>query len=65
MVTLLRELGLKTARVTFENGKERGCAVYWNDALSLPMFSEFVKSYRYEKLMSYQSREPRPWRKWD
>jgi hypothetical protein len=49
---VLQNLGLKTARVSFEKGLPLKTAVSKRQAATLPIFNEFVKSYRYQKLTS-------------
>jgi len=48
---LLRELGMTTAHAAFEKGEPVKTRMNRKQASTLPVFSEFVKSYRYVKLM--------------
>ena len=49
---LLRSLGLRTAHVSYEGGEPLKTMVSRREASTLPVFNEFVKSYRYQKMRS-------------
>jgi hypothetical protein len=49
---LLRSLGVTSAHIAYENGLPLRTAMKTGEAANLPIFSEFVKSYRYQKLMN-------------
>jgi hypothetical protein len=49
---LLQSLGLKSAHVGYEKGRPLKTVLSLRDARTLPVFDEFVRSYRYEKLMN-------------
>ncbi len=51
--SLLRSLGLATARTYYENGAPARTYVNAKEATKIPIFNEFVKSYRYKALMRY------------
>jgi transposase-like protein len=53
LTKLLHSLGLKTAFTRLENGKPLRTVVHNKEAVKLPIFNEFVKGYRYQKLQQY------------
>jgi hypothetical protein len=58
---LLRSLGMKTARISYEKGMPLRTAVSTAEASTLPIFSEYVRSYRYERMMNWLKRgRPNP-----
>jgi transposase-like protein len=50
---VLQSLNLHTAHVLYENGKPLTTYVNAREAVRLPIFSEFVKSYRFQKLQRF------------
>lgn len=50
---LLRSLGLNSAYARTENGKPLRTVVHNTEAAKLPLFNEFVKGYRYQKLQQH------------
>jgi hypothetical protein len=48
---LLRGLGMRTAHVSYEGGEPLNTMVSRREASTLPIFNEFVNSYRYQKMM--------------
>jgi len=48
---LLLDLGMKSAHVAYENGIPLRTAPRTGEAAKLPLFNEFVKSYRYRKML--------------
>jgi len=48
---LLKDLGVASAHVAYENGLPLRTALGTSEASKLPLFNEFVKSYRYQKMM--------------
>jgi hypothetical protein len=50
---LLQSVGMTTAHVIHESGKPLRTMVNAKQASTLPIFNEFVKSYRYERLMQH------------
>ncbi len=50
---ILQSLGMTTAHVGYEGGKPYHTIVCAREALTLPVFSEFVRSYRYERLFRH------------
>jgi len=48
---LLRSLGMASAHVAYENGVPLRTALKTNEAARIPIFNEFVKSYRYQRMM--------------
>ncbi len=53
MTKLLQSLGMTTAHVAFEGGEPLKTRLDARQASALPIFNEFVKSYRYQKMLSY------------
>ncbi len=53
LTKLFHSLGLKSARTKYENGKPLRTAINAREAAKLPVFSEFAKGYRYQKLQQY------------
>jgi len=53
---VLHSLGMKTARVSFEKGLPLRTAINTDEAASLPIFSEFVRSYRCQRMMKWSIR---------
>ena len=51
-VNVLQSLGITSAHCGYEKGAPLKTIVSLKQASSLPIFNEFVKSYRYQKLMS-------------
>jgi hypothetical protein len=51
---LLHTLGLASAYTRIEYGQPLRTIVRAKEAAALPIFNEFVKSYRYERLMHYK-----------
>jgi hypothetical protein len=50
---LLQSLGMTTAHIIYESGKPLRTMVNAKQATVLPIFNEFVKSYRYQRLMEH------------
>lgn len=48
---LLQDLGLTSAHVAYENGLPLRTALNTREAAKLPLFNEFVRSYRYHRTM--------------
>jgi len=48
---LLQGLGMRTAHVSYEGGEPLKTMVSRREASTLPIFNEFIKSYRYQKMM--------------
>ena len=48
---LLQDLGLTSAHVAYENGLPLRTALRTGEAAKLPLFNEFVESYRYQKML--------------
>jgi len=54
MVTrLLQTLDMTTAHTIHEQGRSLRTMVNRKQSATLPIFNEFVKTYRYEKMMNY------------
>lgn len=53
LTKLFHSLGLESARTKYENGKPLRTAINAREAAKLPVFSEFAKGYRYQKLQQY------------
>ena len=51
LVDILRSLGLTSAHLGYERGRPLKSIVSLREASTLPVFSEFVESYRYQKLI--------------
>jgi len=49
---VLRSLGITSAHCGYEKGEPLKTVINLRQASGLPIFSEFVKSYRYQKMMS-------------
>lgn len=54
---VLKELGMKTAHTVYENGLPLRTMVNRRESNALPIFNEFVRSYRYEKAFGLDSRQ--------
>lgn len=52
---LLQGLGIRSAYVAYENGLPLRTAMKTVEAAKLPLFNEFVRSYRYQKMMYWSS----------
>jgi len=50
---LLIDLGMTSAHVAYENGLPLRTALRTREAAKLPLFNEFVKSYRYLKMLDW------------
>jgi hypothetical protein len=50
---LLQDLGMTTAHTIYETNKPLRTMVNARQAAKLPIFNEFVKSYRYQRLMTH------------
>jgi hypothetical protein len=50
---LLLDLGMTTAHTIYETNKPLRTMVNAREAAKLPIFNEFVKSYRYQRLMTH------------
>jgi len=48
---LIRSLGMTSAHVAYENGIPLRTAMRTSEAARIPIFNEFVKSYRYQRMM--------------
>jgi len=57
---VLRGLGTPSAHVAYEKGIPLRTALKTSEAANLPIFNEFVKSYRYQKLMGSHRRPMSP-----
>ncbi|MDA4127048.1 MAG: hypothetical protein OK452_07575, partial [Thaumarchaeota archaeon] len=55
--SLLHSLGLRSAYTRLEKGIPLRTVVRAREAVNLPIFNEFVRSYRYEKLLVYKRDE--------
>jgi hypothetical protein len=56
---LLESLGMRTAHVSYEGGEPLKTMISRREASTLPIFNEFVKSYRYLKMTGpYVSQPP-------
>ncbi|MDA4121687.1 MAG: hypothetical protein OK456_00735 [Thaumarchaeota archaeon] len=53
MTRLLQSLGMSTAHTIYEENKPLRTMVNAKQATALPIFNEFVKSYRYQRLMEH------------
>ena len=53
LADLLQSLGMTTAHPVSEAGRQLRTMVNRRQAAGLPIFNEYVRSYRYEKLLSY------------
>ena len=51
LANLLQGLGMRTAHVSYEGGDPLKTMVSRREASPLPIFSEFVRSYRYQRMM--------------
>ncbi len=48
---ILKSLGIESCKVVVENGKPLRVRVHRKEAAALPMFNEWARSYRFEKLV--------------
>jgi transposase-like protein len=56
LASLLRGLGAEGAHPIKEKGQILRTYINWREAASLPLFSEFVGGYRYQKLLAIKER---------
>ena len=56
---LLQSVGIRTARPSYEGGLPLRTAMRTFEASKMPLFNEFVKSYRYQRMMQWASGYPR------
>ncbi len=54
LTELLKSLGMTTAHTIREEGRELRTMVNRKQAATLPVFNEFIKSYRYHKMLDYR-----------
>ena len=57
---VLLTLGVTTARIAYEKGKPLRTALSTKEASKLPLFNEFVKGYRYQRMMGWVGGSPSP-----
>ncbi|MDG6988304.1 MAG: hypothetical protein JRN21_03155 [Nitrososphaerota archaeon] len=57
---VLRSLGMTSAHVAFEGGEPLKARLNRREASTLPVFSEYVKSYRFQKMMELNKPGPFP-----
>jgi hypothetical protein len=53
LTKILQDLGMTTAHTIYEKGRPLRTMVNRKQSATLPIFNEFVKSYRYQKLINY------------
>ena len=57
---LLQGLGMRTAHVSYERGEPLKTMLSRREASTLPIFNEFVESYRYQKMARPYTIHPSP-----
>jgi len=60
IVKILQSLGVTTAHIGYERGLPEKTRMDRKQACTLPIFNEFVKGYRYQRMMERRSAKPFP-----